>query len=161
MKNLFKGLLIGTLSVAALALCAEDKTILNLDFENGFDSDPYEFGKRGTAALVEEEGQGKVLKVVADGKKGPAEWYGEYLGNMSIQKALERSANTIPCKVLQEMGIENSYKFLTEKLGFKHLNEIDKNLASLALGGCNYGITTTESAAAYAIFGNGGKYFFS
>lgn len=94
-----------------------------------------------------------------DGKKGPAEWYGEYLGNMSIQKALERSANTIPCKVLQEMGIENSYKFLTEKLGFKHLNEIDKNLASLALGGCNYGITTTESAAAYAIFGNGGKYY--
>lgn len=72
MKNLFKGLLIGTLSVAALALCAEDKTVLNLDFENGFDSDPYEFGKRGTAALVAEEGQGKVLKPVADGKRGPA-----------------------------------------------------------------------------------------
>ena len=72
MKNLFKGLLLGTLSMAALALCAEDKTVLNLNFENGFDSDPYEFGKRGTAALVDEEGQGKVLKVVADGKRGPA-----------------------------------------------------------------------------------------
>jgi len=94
-----------------------------------------------------------------DGKKGPAEWYGYYAGNMSIQKAIERSANTIPCKILKDMGIETSYKFLTEKLGFKHLNDIDKNLASLALGGCAYGITTTESAAAYAIFGNSGKYY--
>ena len=34
----------------------------------------------------------------------------------------------------------------------------DKNLAALALGGTNYGLTTTESAAAYAIFGNQGVY---
>ena len=72
MKNLFKGLLIGTISVAALALCAEDKTVLHLNFDNGFDSDPYEFGKRGSAALVDEEGCGKVLKPVAEGKRGPA-----------------------------------------------------------------------------------------
>ena len=36
--------------------------------------------------------------------------------------------------------------------------EADKNLAALALGGTHYGITTTESAAAYAIFGNQGVY---
>ena len=48
--------------------------------------------------------------------------------------------------------------FLTKKLNFKFLTEDDKNPASLALGGCSYGITTTESAAAYAIFGNGGVY---
>ena len=36
--------------------------------------------------------------------------------------------------------------------------EADKNLAALALGGTNYGLTTTESAAAYAIFGNQGVY---
>lgn len=94
-----------------------------------------------------------------DGKKGPREWYGYYAGNMSVPKALERSANTIPCKILKELGVENSFKFLTKKLGLKHLNEVDKNLASLALGGCQYGITTTESASAYAIFGNGGKYY--
>ena len=94
-----------------------------------------------------------------DGKKGPREWYGYYAGKMSIQKAIERSANTIPCKIVKEMGVDASYKFLTEKLKLKHLTEVDKNLASLALGGCQYGITTTESAAAYAIFGNGGKYY--
>jgi len=94
-----------------------------------------------------------------DGKSGPKEWYGYYAGNMTIQKALERSANTIPCHILKELGIEKSFDFLTNKLKLKHLNEDDKNIASLALGGCTYGVTSLESAAAYAIFGNGGKYY--
>ena len=96
----------------------------------------------------------------ADGKKGPKEWYGHYAGNMTVKTALERSANTIPCWILRDdIGVQASYDFLKNKLGLKHLAETDKNLASLALGGCSYGITTTESAAAYAIFGNGGKYY--
>ena len=95
----------------------------------------------------------------ADGKPGPREWYGHYAGNMSVKTAIERSANTIPCWLLQDIGVENSYRFLTEQLGMKHLTDVDKNIASLALGGCQYGITTTESAAAYAIYGNGGKYY--
>ncbi|MCQ2440283.1 MAG: transglycosylase domain-containing protein [Clostridia bacterium] len=95
----------------------------------------------------------------ATGKSGPKEWYGYYAGTMTLQKALERSANTIPCWILKDLGVENSYNFLTNNLNMKHLTETDKNIASLALGGCAYGITTTESAAAYAIFGNGGKYF--
>ncbi len=99
-------------------------------------------------------------KYYADGKKGPKEWYGYYAGNMTVKTALERSANTIPCWVLKDdIGVETSYDFLKNKLGLKHLAESDKNIASLALGGCSYGITTTESAAAYAIFGNGGKYY--
>ncbi len=94
-----------------------------------------------------------------DGKKGPKEWYGYYAGNMTVAKALERSANTIPCWLIKDsIGIENSYNFLTKKLRLKHLTNVDKNIASLALGGCEYGMTTTESAAAYAVFGNGGKY---
>ncbi len=98
-------------------------------------------------------------KYYKDGKPGPKEWYGQYLGDMTVAKALERSANTIPCWLLRDsVGIVNSYDFLTQKLGFKHLTNDDKNLSSLALGGCQYGITTTESAAAYAIFGNGGIY---
>jgi penicillin-binding protein 1A len=48
---------------------------------------------------------------------------------------------------------------LTKKLGFKHLVKSDKNAASLALGGCTYGVTPIESAAAFAIFGNGGVYY--
>ncbi len=109
------------------------------------------------SSMIEDKPLDKYYK---DGKKGPKEWYGYYAGNMTAAKALERSANTIPCWLLKDhIGIENSYNFLTQKIGLNHLINEDKNIASLALGGCQYGITTTESAAAYAIFGNGGKYY--
>lgn len=93
-----------------------------------------------------------------DGKKGPKEWYGYYKGTITLDYAIRKSANTIPVRLLQDIGVETSYKFLTEKLGLKYLTDIDKNLSSLALGGCQYGMTTTESAAAYAIFGNQGVF---
>lgn len=114
-------------------------------------------GQISYSTMIEDKPLEKYYK---DGKKGPKEWYGYYAGNMTVAKALERSANTIPCWILKDkVGIENSYNFLTQKLNFKYLNDVDKNLSSLALGGCQYGITTTESAAAYAIFGNGGNYY--
>ncbi len=93
-----------------------------------------------------------------DGKSGPKEWYGYYKGTITIDYAIRKSANTIPVILLQELGVDKSYDFLTKKLGLKHLTEVDKNLSSLALGGCHYGMTPTESAAAYAIFGNQGVY---
>ena len=93
-----------------------------------------------------------------DGRSGPAEWYGYYKGTITVDYAIRKSANTIPVILLKELGINKSYNFLTKKLGMKHLTKTDKNLASLALGGCSYGMTTTESAAAYAIFGNQGIY---
>lgn len=93
-----------------------------------------------------------------DGKSGPAEWYGYYKDTITLDYAIRKSANTVPVRLLQEIGIDASFDFLTKKLGFKYLTEEDKNLASLALGGCVYGVTTTESAAAYAIYGNGGVY---
>ena len=93
-----------------------------------------------------------------DGRSGPAEWYGHYKGTITVDYAIRKSANTIPVILLQQLGVNKSYNFLTKKLGLKHLTSADKNLASLALGGCNYGMTTTESAAAYAIFGNQGIY---
>ena len=93
-----------------------------------------------------------------DGKKGPKEWYGYYKGDINLNYAIRKSANTIPVRLLKEVGVEDSYNFLTEKLGLTYLNETDKNLSSLALGGCVYGMTTTQSAAAYAIFGNNGVY---
>lgn len=67
--------------------------------------------------------------------------------------------NAVPVRLLDKVGVDESYKFLTKKLNFKHLVKEDKNASSLALGGCTYGITPTESAAAFAIFGNGGMYY--
>ncbi|MDO4742891.1 MAG: transglycosylase domain-containing protein [bacterium] len=95
-----------------------------------------------------------------NGKSGPKNWYGYYGGNTTVQKALERSVNTIPCKLVQQLTVEKSFNFLTKNLGITTLDESnDKNLSSLGLGGCYYGITTTESAAAFATFGNFGRYY--
>lgn len=93
-----------------------------------------------------------------DGRSGPREWYGAYKDTITVDYAIRKSANTIPVRLLQQLGVESSYEFLTQKLKFKHLTEEDKNYSSLALGGCIYGVTTTESASAYAIYGNGGVY---
>ncbi len=89
----------------------------------------------------------------------PVNWYKSYWGNITVQYALERSVNSIPVYLVNKLGTQNSYDFLTQKLGITTLNEEDINLAPLGMGGTNGGITTLESAAAFAIFGNGGLYY--
>ncbi len=88
----------------------------------------------------------------------PKNWYGSYWGGVSVQYALERSINTIPVYLVNKLTPQISYDFLTQKLGITTLNEYDKDLSPLGMGGTNGGITTLESAAAYQIFGNGGLY---
>ena len=95
-----------------------------------------------------------------------------YRGKNSVEYAIYHSVNTTPVYILRNLigngedhyynhnnGIEISYDFLTTKLGLKHLTETDKNFASLCLGGCEYGATSEEMAAAYAVFGNLGYYY--
>lgn len=93
------------------------------------------------------------------GKWTPKNAGGGYSGNMTAQKALERSINTIPVALVNKMGPQTSYDFLTQKLGVKNLTKKDIDLAPMSLGGTNGGLTTLESAAAYAVFGNGGLYY--
>ncbi len=94
------------------------------------------------------------------GKAGPKNWYSGYKGNMIAAKALEMSVNTIPCKLVKTMGVETTYYFLYDKLQLTSLDSRkDMNLSSMGLGGTNTGITTTQSAAAFAIFGNQGVYY--
>ena len=88
----------------------------------------------------------------------PKNWYNSYWGNVTVQYALERSINTIPVYLVNKLTPQVSYDFLTQKLGITTLNENDIDLSPLGMGGTNGGITTIESAAAYAIFGNGGLY---
>lgn len=92
------------------------------------------------------------------GKAGPREWYGSYEGRINIRRAIAHSANTVPVQLISKIGLEESYAFLKNDLNLSHLTDVDINPASLAIGGCQYGITTTQSAAAYAIFGNHGVY---
>ena len=80
------------------------------------------------------------------------------LGTQTVQYAIQQSHNTVPVRILQEMGTDVSYQFLTETLHFTSLEESDANLAPLALGGFTHGVTAREMAAGYQIFGNGGYY---
>ena len=90
----------------------------------------------------------------------PKNWYSGYAGNVTVQHALERSINTIPIALVNKMTPQASYDFLTKELGITTLNNPeDIDLSPLGIGGTNGGITTMESAAAFAVFGNGGIYY--
>lgn len=91
-----------------------------------------------------------------------------YRGLTTINSAVERSVNTVAMKVLQDLTIDVSFDYLTNRLGFDYLIEYaetsdglgytDKGLAALALGQLNYGVTVRDMAAAYTAFANSGKY---
>ncbi len=89
----------------------------------------------------------------------PNNWYGGYWGNITTHYALERSVNTIPVYLVNKISLSTSYKFLTDSLGITTLSNNDVNLSALGMGGTYKGLTTTESAAAYAVFGNNGVYY--
>lgn len=89
----------------------------------------------------------------------PKNWYSSYWGNITVQYALERSVNTIPVSLVNKLTPQVCYDFLTQKLGVTTLTNEDINLSPLGMGGTNGGLTTLESAAAYAVFGNGGLYY--
>ncbi len=89
----------------------------------------------------------------------PKNWYSSYWGNITVQYALERSVNTIPVYLVNKLTPQTCYDFLTQKLGVTTLNREDINLSPLGMGGTNGGLTTLESAAAFAVFGNGGLYY--
>lgn len=152
--------------VAGIAGGIGEKTI-NLGFNRATDAarQPGSTIKPISAyALAIDSGLITYSSLVDDSKKyyggwTPVNWYGSYWGKITVKYALERSVNTIPVWLINEMGTKKSYDFLTNTLGLEHLTQEDINLAPLGMGGTNGGITPLESAAAFAIFGNGGKYY--
>lgn len=88
-------------------------------------------------------------------------------GMVTVSTAVRRSHNTVPVHILDELGPNTSYNFMTEKLGFTTLvRQEERNgkvysdigLAQLALGGLTDGVTVMEMTAAYAPFINKGIY---
>lgn len=93
-------------------------------------------------------------------KSWPNNWYKGYKGRVTLQWALEKSANAPPAQLVKLLTPEKSYEFLTKKLGFTSLDANDAvSIAALATGGTHYGVTPREMAGAFQIYGNGGKYF--
>ena len=91
-----------------------------------------------------------------------------YHGLVNVNYAIEVSLNTVPVRILDQLGRERSFYFLRDTLECDSLIEemtlsngaviTDMDVASLALGQMNYGITLREISAAYSIFVNEGKY---
>lgn len=98
-----------------------------------------------------------------------------YRGLTTVEYAVENSVNTVAVKVLEMVGLQTSYSFLTQHengwggLGIStdHLlvaEEIngkvysDLDYGPLALGGVTKGLSTLEMAGAYATFPRMGTY---
>lgn len=103
------------------------------------------------------------LKIDSDGnnriKNWPENWYKSYKGRVTLQWAIEKSANAPAAQVVNLLTPRKSYEFLTQKLEMNSLDSHDaSSLAALATGGTHYGVTPREMTAAFQIFGNGGKF---
>ena len=81
----------------------------------------------------------------------PQNYTGEFYGPISIRDALVKSVNIVSIKLLRELGIENSHKYLNN-FGFKK-SRLPKDL-SLALGSGNF--SPAEMVRAYSVIANGG-----
>ncbi len=105
-------------------------------------------------------------KAISYGGWTPRNYDHKYSGKVSIRTAVRKSLNTIPVQVLDEMGANASFNFLTQKLGISSLvkNRVgsdgkvysDIGLSQLALGGLTDGISVIEMTAAYTPFVNRG-----
>ena len=119
-----------------------------------------------------EEGIITPMSVIEDGAItiagwSPVNYYAGFKGDMTVLEAVKLSTNTVAVKVLEKLGVNKSYNFITKKLGVSTIVDSrldngkivsDKNLPALALGGLTDGITTYEMAAAYSAFVNDGLY---
>lgn len=92
---------------------------------------------------------------------GPNNWYSQYYGNITVTRALNISSNAATVNVLKMIGMERSYKFLTENLHFTHLDpeQDSENMAGLSIGGFYGGTTVQEMTSSYQMFCNGGYYY--
>ncbi len=90
----------------------------------------------------------------------------KYAGLQTVHEAIRVSKNTISWRALDDLGLQNSFDYLTKKLGFSTLIDravnsagtiySDISYAPLCMGEFTYGVTVKEMTAAYQIFANGG-----
>ena len=80
---------------------------------------------------------------------------------VTAQYAVAISYNTVPAQLLMKMGFELSYDYLKNSFHITTYNDTHDSVSpsALATGGSTGGVTTLQMAAAFASFGNGGKYY--
>lgn len=88
---------------------------------------------------------------------------------VTTQKAVQSSLNSPAVRVCNQLTPQKSFEFLKKRFFISTIVESEKNeegkivsdinLSAMALGGMAHGVTVTEMTAAYATFGNLGKYY--
>ncbi len=101
-------------------------------------------------------------------KPWPSNSSGVYRGLTNVNYAIEHSLNTVVVRALEELGVESSFDFLYNELEMRSLvasetledgsGITDKDIAALALGQFNYGVSVREITAAYSALANEGVY---
>ncbi len=92
-----------------------------------------------------------------------------FRGDISVASALAGSRNVPAVRILQNLGLERSFSFLTKNYHISSLVESrsnssgkvfsDKGYASIGLGGLTDGVSVLEMAAAYVPFTSRGYYY--
>ncbi|MBR5309519.1 MAG: transglycosylase domain-containing protein [Oscillospiraceae bacterium] len=105
---------------------------------------------------------GETVGSTTFGADWPVNYYSGYLGNVTVDTAVQRSINTIPVKLVTLITPRTIFDFLTQKLHISTLVDSGENndvaVAPMALGSFTYGVTPIELAGAYQMIGNGGLY---
>lgn len=79
-----------------------------------------------------------------------------YPGPIPVRAAIERSSNIVNMKILSNLGLDTSIKYLNE-FGLTQYDESDASL-TLTLGGTTNGASPLQMAAGYGTIANGGEY---
>jgi len=93
-----------------------------------------------------------------DGNPWPVNAYGGYNGTMSMKYAVTYSCNTIAVKVVELLGLEESYYWVSQKFRISTLVEEDKKYSAIALGGLTDGLSVFEITNAFTAFARDGIY---
>ena len=92
----------------------------------------------------------------------------KYRGLTTVLEGVTQSINTVSANVLEKLGFQTSYEYMTEKFKISTMVDemvlengevkTDLGYSQLAVGGLTKGISTFEMAAAYATFPRDGAF---
>ncbi len=97
----------------------------------------------------------------------PANYPSGYRGLTTVRDAVSRSVNTVAVKILEQLGTENAFSLLHDRMKIRSLiSETTENgrvytdiaLSPMALGQLTKGVTVADITAGYTALCNGGEF---
>lgn len=126
---------------------------------------------KATWSTVYDDKPVEFWKTVSNGTTSYRAWPtndpARYAGLTTVADGIMKSVNTIAVQILSDVGIQNCFDFLTNKLHFTTLveqrtvnNQVysDLELSCLALGGQTDGVTVRELVGGYTMITNDGVF---